>query len=200
MPTNVNGKPENRQAIITWNAPDSDGGTPIIDYVVQFRIEANSQWTTFSDGVSNATSATITGLTNGVGYEFRVAATNSLGQSRYSSNSPIVKPRTVPGPPATIVGTAGNGQVNLFWTMPTANGGAAILDYAIQYSTDRGTTWIPLLRPASTATSTVVTGLKNGVGHIFRVAAINAAGSGEYSAISAAITPVGPIRLTHSIS
>lgn len=42
-------------------------------------------WQTFTDGTSTATAATVTGLTNGSDYEFRVAAVNDVGQSSWSN-------------------------------------------------------------------------------------------------------------------
>lgn len=42
-------------------------------------------WQTFADGVSAATGATVTGLTNLTAYAFRVAAVNSVGQGPYST-------------------------------------------------------------------------------------------------------------------
>jgi hypothetical protein len=42
-------------------------------------------WTPFSDGTSTATTATVTGLTNGVNYDFRVAAVNGIGTGAWSN-------------------------------------------------------------------------------------------------------------------
>jgi predicted phage tail protein len=43
----------------------------------------------------------------------------------------------------------------------------------------------------TTPTSTVVTGLTNGTAYNFRIAAVNALGTGAFSASSATVTPVG---------
>jgi hypothetical protein len=64
---------------ITWSAPDN-GGKPISDYVVQYKRASRTDWTTYTDGTSTATSATITGVNNGVSYVVRVAAVNQKGQ------------------------------------------------------------------------------------------------------------------------
>ena len=42
-------------------------------------------WITFADGVNPATGATVTGLTNGVSYDFRVGAVNAIGQGGWSN-------------------------------------------------------------------------------------------------------------------
>lgn len=73
------------QVSLTWTAPASNGGSAITDYIVQYRTPAGSgTWNTFSDGVSTVTSATVTGLTNDIEYEFQVAAINAIGTGAYS--------------------------------------------------------------------------------------------------------------------
>lgn len=70
---------------LTWTAP-ANGGSAITDYVVQYRTSAGpGAWQTFADGTSAATGATVTGLTNGTGYDFRVMAVNAVGQGPASN-------------------------------------------------------------------------------------------------------------------
>jgi hypothetical protein len=188
-PTSVTASAGNLQATVSWTAP-SNNGSAITDYTIQFSSNSGLSWTTFADGVSSSTSATVTGLTNGVAYVFRAAATNVAGTSTFSSASAAVTPRSVPGPPTGVAGTAGNTQVRLAWSSPTSNGGSAITGYAVQYSADGGSNWITLTsNTASTSKSYTVTGLTNGIAYNFRVAARNVVGLGAYSADSAAITP-----------
>jgi hypothetical protein len=102
-----------------------------------------------------------------------------------------------------VLGTARNGEVSLVWTAPAFNGGSRITDYLIQYSIN-GTSWTTFNDGMSTATSARVTGLTNGIGYVFRVAAVNVAGTGGYSAKSTSTTPaanpVTPTALTGSVS
>ena len=64
--------PGDTQVTLSWSAP-SDNGSTITDYAIQYS-EDNSTWSTFADGTSTSTSATVTGLTNGQQYYFKVAA------------------------------------------------------------------------------------------------------------------------------
>ncbi|MFZ9489271.1 MAG: fibronectin type III domain-containing protein, partial [Ilumatobacteraceae bacterium] len=76
---------------LTWSAPASDGGAAISDYLVEFSADGNS-WSTFADGTSTLTSATVTGLTNASSYVFRVTARNAVADGVVSNTSASVTP------------------------------------------------------------------------------------------------------------
>ena len=89
----VKGTAGKKQVALTWSPPTFTGGGAVVDYIVQFSKNNGSTWTTFADGTSSATTATITGLTNGLPYVFRVAAVNAAGTSAFSTKSAAVTPR-----------------------------------------------------------------------------------------------------------
>jgi hypothetical protein len=98
-----------------------------------------------------------------------------------------------PGAPTGVTPTGGNAQVSLAWTAPTVLSQTPITDYTIQFSSNSGSTWTTFARgAASSATSATVTGLSNGTAYVFRVAAVNAVGTGSYSAASSSVTPSVP--------
>ena len=72
-------------AELSWSAPTA-GESDITDYIIQYSTD-DSSWITFSDGVGTGTTATVTGLTSGTTYYFRVAAVNSSGTGAFSSSS-----------------------------------------------------------------------------------------------------------------
>ena len=74
----------NNQVALSWSAPDS-GGSAITDYVIEQLDSDGSTWNTLTDGVSTSTSFTVTGLTNGTSYSFRVSAKNTIGTGTVSS-------------------------------------------------------------------------------------------------------------------
>ena len=376
-PTSVVGTAGSNQVVLTWSAPASDGGAAITDYVVQYATSLGGAYTTFTDAVSTALSATVTGLASGSTYYFKVAAVNAVGTGEYSSassgvplavtcatggvcvlgevgpgggkvfyvsasafaspgstcntagvggisacryleaapttgssawtdvnrrwntnfntlitgadgtaigtgyqntldmiaqtgtvaatsaaataqafrgpnnlsdwflpsrneliqlrlnkgrvggifdnqsywsssetsnisatgiifdnsgtefngnkNTPYyVRPVRafgwpVPSAPTSVVGTAGSNQVSLTWSAPASDGGAAITDYVVQYATSAGGAYTTFTDAVSTALSATVTGLTSGNTYYFKVAAVNAAGTGAYSSASSGV-------------
>ncbi|NDD05941.1 MAG: BspA family leucine-rich repeat surface protein, partial [Proteobacteria bacterium] len=97
-----------------------------------------------------------------------------------------------PDAPTNLQGVATDSVVSLSWTAPS-NGGSAITDYVIQYSSDNGSSWTTFSDDTSTSTTVIITGLTNGTAYAFRVAAKNSVGTGSYSSGSQGLTPTsGP--------
>jgi len=103
-PTSVVGSSGDSQISLVWSAPTSSGGSSITDYVVQYSSNTGTTWSTFADGTSTTTTATITGLTNGASYTFRVSAVNSFGSSAYSQVSISAAPHSDSWTSVHIVG------------------------------------------------------------------------------------------------
>ena len=166
---------------LTW-ALHATGASSVTDWLIQYSTDS-ATWTTFNDGVSTATSVTVTGLTNGTLYYFRVAPINPATTGAFG-NSASATPRTVPNAPIITTLTPGNTQVVVAWSAP-ATGGSAITDYDLEYSSNSGSTWTAWASgTTSTTTSATVTGLTNGTAYVFRVLAKNAAGSSANSSTS----------------
>jgi len=186
------------QASVSWTAPADDGGTPVTSYTLQRA--TNSGFTT---GVVTTTgltglSTTVTGLTNGTPYFFRVYAVNAVATAastgsawRTAASSVTPAATTVPGAPTSPVASQQSPQsstgLTLSWTAPASNGGSAITQYAIQYSTEPDMVTSPVMT-GSTATTYNINSLLNGATYYFRVAAVNAIGTGAYSSTVSATT------------
>ena len=87
-PTGVIAAPGNAQAIVSFAAPASDGGSPITGYAV---LSSPVGGTDINAGTTSLNHI-ITGLTNGVTYTFIVIATNSVGDSGPSAPSNMATP------------------------------------------------------------------------------------------------------------
>jgi len=90
----------NARAVVKWSAPKSNGGSPIKRYVVTSH-PLNKTCTT------KGAKCAISGLTNGMTYEFTVVAGNKVGSSSNSKPSNVVTPggfATIPiSPPSSPV-------------------------------------------------------------------------------------------------
>ena len=187
--TAVAAKRGNGQVGLSWKAPASNGGSAITDYVVQSSADGGKTWKAFAHKASAATTMTVTGLANGTGYLFRIAAVNGIGTGPFTDLTAPVVPATFPGTLTALTATRGNGQVGLTWKAPASSGGSAITDYLVQSSTDGGRTWKAFAHKASAATTMTVTGLVNGTGYLFRIAAINDVGTGAFTTPKIAVVP-----------
>ena len=76
--------PKTRSVSLTWVVPVKANASAVSDYVVQYRVQGASTWVTFRDGTNTARKATVTGLTSGQVYEFRVTAKNKSGAGTWS--------------------------------------------------------------------------------------------------------------------
>ena len=134
------------------------------------------------------TTQTVTGLTNGTSYRFRVAAINAVGTGAASATSnPAVIPATVPNAPTIGSPCAATPRSTLSWTAPGFNGGRPITGYSVTPYI-AGVPQPPVLFN-SVATTQTITGLTNGTTYTFTVAAINIIGTGAESAQSNAVKP-----------
>jgi chitodextrinase len=168
----------NAQAIVTFTAPASNGGSAITGYT------ATSNPGGFT-GTGSSSPITVTGLTNGTSYTFTVIATNANGNSLPSSASNSVTPSAVPGAPTIGTATSGNTQATITFTAPGSNGGSAILSYTV--------TSIPGgITGTGTASPITITGLTNGTTYTFTVVATNANGNSLPSSASNSVTPSVP--------
>lgn len=96
VPTNVVANRGDGSAFLTWLAPADIGGASIADYTIQYSSNSGLSWTTFIKSSSISTNATVTGLSNGTSYIFRVAAVNLGGSSSFSNSSNSIIPDATP--------------------------------------------------------------------------------------------------------
>src|SRR5262249_14682016 len=143
----------NGQSIVTWSAPDNDGGSPVTGYTVTASPGGRTATT------QGTTTATVTGLTNGTAYQLTVTAANAAGTSAPSAVSAPVTPATTPSAPLNVTASAGESSAKVSWAIPTDSGGAPITKYTV-VATPGGQT-----ATTTGATTATVTGLTNGIAY-----------------------------------
>jgi fibro-slime domain-containing protein/RHS repeat-associated protein len=126
-PTGVSATPGDGSAVVTWIPPADGGPTPIVTYTVTY------PGGTLTTVPGTATSATITGLTNGTAYTFTVRATNAAGTGPESAPSAPVTPHAAGtvvlasltlSPSEVTGGAPASGTVSL--TGPAPAGGVVV--------------------------------------------------------------------------
>ncbi len=171
-------KSGNKEITVDWSYI-ADKNRSGVTYTLQYKRSSDTNWTTFKDGMKS-TLSTVTGLTQGVSYDFRVAAVFSNEQYPWSVIVAAI-PATKSDAPTSLTATAGNGKVTLSWTAPADNGGAKITDYTIIFKETSRHIWKTFHDGTSTATTAIVTGLTNDISYDFIVAATNSVGDGKLS-------------------
>ena len=116
-----------------------------------------------------ATSATVTGLANGVAHTFVVYATNPAGTGAASARSAAVVPRGRATAPRVSTPSPANGSATVRWLAPASNGRYAVSAYVVRAY--RGTALVRQVTVAGTASAARVTGLVNGTRYTVTVTA-----------------------------
>jgi titin len=201
-PSGLAGTAGDRSVTLNWTSPSSDGGSSITGYRITPYVGTSAQSPILTQ--STATTATVSGLTNGTAYTFTVAAVNAAGTGSESTASPALTPRpnaSVPGAPSNLTGWAGSAAVTLSWTAPASDGGSPIKGYRV--TPYIGTVAQQAVLTGSTSTTTTISGLVNDTRYTFTVAAVNDAGTGGESNRSVELVPraeptepSAPTRLT----
>jgi fibronectin type 3 domain-containing protein len=213
-PTGLTATPGNSRVTLSWAGPTS-GGAAISGYLIfEGTRPGGENRNPVNGSLVTTTSYTLTGLTNGTTYYFRVIAVNAAGQGPLSveapatllrimptssppstptsgTTTPSVTPRTSPGTtaqkvsaPTGLTATAGDTQVHLSWTAP-ASDGASVISYKVYLASLPGVQESAAVGTSKSPDATVA-GLTNGTLYYFMVAAVNAAG--HESPLSAEVT------------
>src|SRR5205807_2180696 len=107
-PTTPAATTANAQGGRTWQAPGSNGGSPITNYKIYRGTDSGGE--TLVATIGNQLSYSDGGLTNGVTYYYQASAVNNAGEgprSNEASATPTA-PATPPGAPQGLSATAGD--------------------------------------------------------------------------------------------
>ena len=192
-PANLQATPGDSQVALTWAAAPENGAA-IDSYFLSMTSDGGRTW---SITTVVGTSYTMTGLSNGLTYAFRVAAHNAQGIG-IASNLVTTTPWTTPSAPTAPSVTPADSGAVLTWSAPSSNGGAAVSGYVIE-QLDPVNGWQVIAQTVGASTSYTIAGLVNGLSYSFRVSAKNAAGTGSPTqtlAVSPAGLPAAPSTIS----
>ncbi|MGA1873181.1 MAG: fibronectin type III domain-containing protein [Thermoplasmatota archaeon] len=189
-PENVEVSEGNGYLIITWDAPSFLGGIELQGFKL-YRSEGSNEALMLMEFNFDEMMYKDKEVTNGVTYAYTVTALNAVGESE-SSDEVQGTPAAVPGSPTGLTATAADGEVQLQWTAPTANGGAPVTDYIIFRKASSGDLEQIATVPVGT-TSYTDTDVEASISYTYVVRSQNRMGSSEPSneAQTVALGPPG---------
>uniref|UniRef100_A0A3B3V1K5 Titin n=1 Tax=Poecilia latipinna TaxID=48699 RepID=A0A3B3V1K5_9TELE len=179
---------------ITWSAPETDGGTEIISYIVEKKDRAGIKWTRCNRQKITDLSYRVTGLTTGHEYEFRVSAENIVGPGEPSLPSSYYKasdPKYKPGAPAYVnVIDSTKSSITVSWGKPLSDGGSTIQGYIVDVCKAEEEEWKMVTPPTGLRVNKYeIPKLTEGQEYKIQVCALNKMGVGEPVVLSGTAKP-----------
>ena len=168
---------------ITWLPPVDDGGCHISHYIAERCVTDRQYWAPVGEELKSC-EVTSTELHKNKHYIYRVAAVNQHGQGPYLRSEPFVAKNLCElagrmEPP--IVEGVLRDSMTVRWDPPSDNGGAAVNGYILEKRTRIQRKWTRVIHELIPNEEYRVRGLNEGTEYLYRVAAVNAAGTAEFS-------------------
>ncbi|MBS2025330.1 MAG: fibronectin type III domain-containing protein, partial [Deltaproteobacteria bacterium] len=177
---------------LSWTAPASNGGSPIIAYTVYQKASTDTSYTASSSTVNLADlTADVQGLSNATSYTFVVSATNNRGEGAQSSPSAAATTPDVPAAPTLTDYGYDVGEADYLWSAGATDPDAPITEFVLFAVPTDDTQDTLFAEVAATSTTAALLGLRNGFEYTIFVVAVNGAGLSAPSN-TAVITPLGP--------
>lgn len=187
-PSVVSAVSDVKKVTLTWSAPTNTGGLALTGY----KITAAGISTTASD---SATTKTISGLTDGTTYSFKVIAVNANGESA-SGDFADATTANVPDAPSNVTASVTTTTISSSWTAPTNSNGSAITEYKVYLINAAGTD-VTAQTKTTTNTTVDMTSVAGGT-YSVKVTAKNGVGESARSTASSSVTVVGASLLDNT--
>jgi Metallo-peptidase family M12B Reprolysin-like/Secretion system C-terminal sorting domain/Fibronectin type III domain/Bacterial pre-peptidase C-terminal domain len=177
----------NTSATVSWNSV-----TDAISYDVDYKAASDATWINAATATT-ATSVSLSGLTQGTVYDWRVRATCAAGTGNYVATQFTT---TAPcGTPASLTSSAiTSSGATVSWA---AVSGAT--SYTVEYKTTSATTWTTAAA-STTANSVNITGLSATTTYDWRVRATCASGPGAFATAQFTTTAVSTCPGIYDVS
>ncbi|XP_041647361.1 myosin-binding protein C, cardiac-type isoform X3 [Cheilinus undulatus] len=175
--------------VVQWDPPVFDGGQPVIGYVLERKKTKSYRWMRLNFDPYPETTYEAKRMIEGVMYEMRVYAVNSIGMSRHSlASQPFVPVAPTSEPIGLCVEDITDTSISLKWRRPERIGSAELEGYGVEYCKEGTDEWIPAIQGLTDRTAMVVRGLTTGDKLQFRVRAYNMAGPSAPATLAQPVT------------
>uniref|UniRef100_A0A668AZX6 Myomesin 2 n=1 Tax=Myripristis murdjan TaxID=586833 RepID=A0A668AZX6_9TELE len=178
--------------VLNWQKPLHSGGAKIKEYYVDKRRAGTTMWREINIPPLTERVYKVEGLTEGAVYQFQVYAANIAGlgpASRHSADYTCEAwnmPEPGPAYDLTFCEVRDDSLV-VEWQKPHYTGSGPITGYQVEYAKQGTSNWITANETAVSHRFLKVTSLEVGTNYVFRVRAVNAAGTGMASMSSDAV-------------
>ena len=170
----------NQQVMLSWSDPNDAS-------ITKWQYSQDDTWKDVPSSSATTTTYTVTGLSIGTTYAFKVRAVNGNGDGVASDEASVtVAWQGIPSKPSGLAATAGNGEVTLKWA---AQPNQRISAWEYQYKESSSSNWPDdsnSVTGTGATTSRTVSGLTAGTAYDFRIRASQ--GSGNEGPWSDAVT------------
>ncbi len=156
---------------LSWN----DNAENELGYRVESKVGLTGTYELLSTFGANVASVTVTRLTEGTDYYFRVAAVNAAGLSQYSNETSVATILTSPS--ALTAQAVSSSQIFLTWS----DRSATETGFTIERSPVTDTDYTPIATVGANTTSFTDTDLSEGTNYWYRARAYNADTTSSFS-------------------
>ncbi|XP_075877287.1 myosin-binding protein C, cardiac-type [Nelusetta ayraudi] len=175
--------------VVQWDPPQFDGGQPIIGYVLERKKTKSYRWMRLNFDPYPDTTYEAKRMIEGVAYEMRVYAVNSIGMSRHSpASQPFVPVAPTSQPIGLCVEDISDTSISLKWRRPERIGSVELQGYGVEYCKEGTDEWLPAMEGLTDKTSLIVRNLTTGDKLQFRVRAYNMAGASAPATLAQPVT------------
>ncbi|XP_064432688.1 myosin-binding protein C, cardiac-type [Mirounga angustirostris] len=175
--------------MVQWEPPAYDGGQPVLGYILERKKKKSYRWMRLNFDLLRELSHEARRMIEGVVYEMRVYAVNTIGMSRPSPASQPFMPIGPPSEPTHLaVEDVSDTTVSLKWRPPERVGAGGLDGYSVECCREGCSEWVAALQGLTERTSMLVKDLPTGARLLFRVRAHNMAGPGAPVATKEPVT------------
>ncbi len=185
------------QLVLDWDAPASDGGSPILKYQYSVSTIDEANWKDVPDSNASTKQHTLTGLEGKTTYYVKLRAVNAAGVGAAAQKEITTLPKA-PSAPRELTASSDHGRkITLTWKAPQSDGGEEIIRYEYMYyaaGSSAVVKWLPIPESNASTTSYTFSGLEARKDYVFTLRAVNMLGGGGESTVTAQTHASGPSK------